>query len=466
MHERLNGRLTDPYWQMVNAGNLGISYSTWGRPRRRSSTTSRPWPSPAKPATAAAKARGWATSASATGPWGRPRRRSSTTSRPWPSPAKPATAAAKAHGWATSATATRPWGRPRRRSSTTSRPWPSPARPATAAAKALAGQPRHQLRDPGADREGDRALPAGPGHRPRDRRPRQRRHWLGNLGECYADLGQTEKAIEHYQQALAIARETGNRGNEGLWLGYLGECYADLGQTEKAVEHYQQAIEIGDDTGRAQVQAEGRLGLAHVHLDREEWPEARQVAEIALGHGYRPVLAQLFNVVGIARLHEGRSRDRWRGLFRCPVRGGHPAGRHSWQCPCAVCEGHRQRRTGRDRQARRGTSRTRHLRAGTGCHPGARVPHQSRPATRPSVVGRRKRRPDGDPAHPCHIATRYRAKRRLARLIGSCATPMDRGGSISDDNRDGNGDSRQRTEAAVNSHVLQHIRPELGIRYT
>ena len=129
--------------------------------------------------------------------------------------------------------------------------------------------------------------------------------WLGNLGGSYATLGQTQKAIEHYQQALAIIRETGERGSEGVLLGNLGECYADLGQTQKAIEHYQQAIEIGDDTGYAQIKAEGRLGLAQAYLSKEEWLEARQVAEVALGHGYRPVMAQLFNAVGIAHLHEG-----------------------------------------------------------------------------------------------------------------------------------------------------------------
>ena len=48
-------------------------------------------------------------------------------------------------------------------------------------------------------------------------------------------------------------------------------------------------------------------------------------------------------------------------------------------------------------------------------------------------------------------------------------TPRLRGGrsaGISDGNRDGNGGSRQRIEAAMNSHVLSKIWPELGIRYT
>jgi len=129
--------------------------------------------------------------------------------------------------------------------------------------------------------------------------------WLGNLGDSYADLGQTEKAIEYTQQALAIARETGNRSREGAWLGNLGTSYADLGQTEKAIEHYLQAAEIGDVTGNAQVKAEVRLGLARVHLYRQEWSEARQAAEAAPSCGYLPVSAQMFAALGIALLREG-----------------------------------------------------------------------------------------------------------------------------------------------------------------
>ena len=128
---------------------------------------------------------------------------------------------------------------------------------------------------------------------------------LGNLGNSYADLGQTEKAIEHTQQALAIARETGDRSDEGLWLGNLGDSYADLGQTEKAVEHYQQTAEIGDDAGNAQVKAVARLGLAQVHLSRQEWSEARQVAEAVPSRGYPLVSAQMFAALGTAFLREG-----------------------------------------------------------------------------------------------------------------------------------------------------------------
>ena len=129
--------------------------------------------------------------------------------------------------------------------------------------------------------------------------------WLGGLGECYAYLGQADRAVEYCQQALATARETGNRYTESLWLCNLGDYNTDLGQLERAVEHYQQAIEVGDNTGNAQNQAEARLGLAEVHLYRGEWAEAQRVAETASAQGFPPVLVQVFAALGIAYLRLG-----------------------------------------------------------------------------------------------------------------------------------------------------------------
>ena len=71
----------------------------------------------------------------------------------------------------------------------------------------------------------------------------QGRH-LGNLGNAYSALGQVERAIEHYDQALAIAREIGDRRGEGHFLGNLGNAYSALGQVERARDYLQQALVI------------------------------------------------------------------------------------------------------------------------------------------------------------------------------------------------------------------------------
>ncbi|MEJ7652077.1 MAG: tetratricopeptide repeat protein [Chloroflexia bacterium] len=59
---------------------------------------------------------------------------------------------------------------------------------------------------------------------------RQSEERLGNLSNCYAALGETARAIEHHEQALAIAREIGNKLREELWLRRLALLTGESGE--------------------------------------------------------------------------------------------------------------------------------------------------------------------------------------------------------------------------------------------
>ena len=127
-------------------------------------------------------------------------------------------------------------------------------RSATEGAKELPGQPGHRLRRPGRAPQGHRVLRAGPGHRPRDRRPEGRRNttWA-TWAMPTPTWASPARPSSIYEQALAIAREIGDRRGEGADLGNLGLAYADLGEPRKAIEFYEQALaiarEIGDRRG-------------------------------------------------------------------------------------------------------------------------------------------------------------------------------------------------------------------------
>ena len=71
--------------------------------------------------------------------------------------------------------------------------------------------------------------------------PRLLGRLLGTVGIAYFRLGEVEKAIGYYEQALVIAREIGDRRGEGNALGSLGLAYARLGEVEKAIGYYEQA---------------------------------------------------------------------------------------------------------------------------------------------------------------------------------------------------------------------------------
>ena len=59
---------------------------------------------------------------------------------------------------------------------------------------------------------------------------RARAPMLGNLGLCYFSLGEYRRAIDLHTQALAIARDIGDRQGEGADLGNLGNCHYRLGR--------------------------------------------------------------------------------------------------------------------------------------------------------------------------------------------------------------------------------------------
>ncbi|MBK8074412.1 MAG: tetratricopeptide repeat protein [Kineosporiaceae bacterium] len=113
---------------------------------------------------------------------------------------------------------------------------------------------------------------------------------LNNLGLCFADLGQVAAAIDHYQQALTIHREIGDRLGEAADLGNLGSCYAALGQVAAAIDHHQQALtihrEIGDRLGEAADL--GNLGLCYAALGQvaTAFDHHQQALTIYRGIGY------------------------------------------------------------------------------------------------------------------------------------------------------------------------------------
>src|SRR5205807_2248468 len=70
---------------------------------------------------------------------------------------------------------------------------------------------------------------------------------LGNLGLAHANLGESRRAIEFYEQALLIDREIGDRVGEatGLWnmslsLNKLGERVQAITCAEQALTVYEQ----------------------------------------------------------------------------------------------------------------------------------------------------------------------------------------------------------------------------------
>ena len=96
--------------------------------------------------------------------------------------------------------------------------------------------------------------------------------WLGNLGITYRTLGQFERAIKLYEQSLTIAREIGDRAGEAHYLGRLGWVYRNIGQLKQAIRLYERALAIAREIGdrREEGYQFGRLGAAYLDLGQVE----------------------------------------------------------------------------------------------------------------------------------------------------------------------------------------------------
>lgn len=92
--------------------------------------------------------------------------------------------------------------------------------------------------------------------------------YIGNLGRLYRNLGYIDKALESSKQALAFAQEQGNRQAEGVWSDRLGLAYAILGRLEEAAALYDRAISIAREVHDRQTEGAALSNLGLVRQDQ------------------------------------------------------------------------------------------------------------------------------------------------------------------------------------------------------
>jgi tetratricopeptide (TPR) repeat protein len=97
--------------------------------------------------------------------------------------------------------------------------------------------------------------------------------WTGNayrvawLSEVYRLAGRGEEAWQHARQALDLARQQKERGNEARALHQLGvvQAHADPPDAEQAETHFQQALALAEELGMRPLQAHCYLGLGTLY---------------------------------------------------------------------------------------------------------------------------------------------------------------------------------------------------------
>jgi hypothetical protein len=74
---------------------------------------------------------------------------------------------------------------------------------------------------------------------------------LGNLGNAYSILGEDHRAIEYYEQRLAISHAIGDRWGEARGNWNLGLVFKRQGDLARAAELMQVLVDLERDLGHA-----------------------------------------------------------------------------------------------------------------------------------------------------------------------------------------------------------------------
>jgi tetratricopeptide (TPR) repeat protein len=106
---------------------------------------------------------------------------------------------------------------------------------------------------------------------------------LCQLGTTCIEAGRLDEAAGHAQQALALARERGERGEEAWALLLSGDIAAgrEPAAVEDARARYGQAIALGDEIGMRPLVARARLALGGLERRAGRVAEARRHLAIA-----------------------------------------------------------------------------------------------------------------------------------------------------------------------------------------
>ncbi len=98
---------------------------------------------------------------------------------------------------------------------------------------------------------------------------------LYRLGAVNSDLGDQQKALDFYQQAVKIRRES-------VTLNGIARTYLALGEQQKALEAFQQVVEIDRAAGDKAAEARALNNVAYVYLAQGEQQKSLDTSQQSL----------------------------------------------------------------------------------------------------------------------------------------------------------------------------------------
>jgi len=133
---------------------------------------------------------------------------------------------------------------------------------------------------------------------------------LRNVGVACLSAGRMDEARAHYEQALAIHREVGNRRDEGIALTMLADLDRQQGRMEEARAHCKQALAVHRELGERRFEGKALCTLGILHAEQGRMDEARaqweQVLAICRELDDRPTEGVVLGNLGALHLEQGR----------------------------------------------------------------------------------------------------------------------------------------------------------------
>jgi tetratricopeptide (TPR) repeat protein len=156
---------------------------------------------------------------------------------------------------------------------------------------------------------------------------------LNNIGSVYSALGEHQKALEFYNQALPIRRAVGDRGGEAAILNNIAAVYSALGEKQKALDFFNQALPIGRAVGDRGGEATTLSNIGAVYSSLGEQQKAldfyNQALPVFRAVGDRGSEATILNNIGLVYDDLGE-KQKSAGLLQ-PGAADPPSGGRPWQ---------------------------------------------------------------------------------------------------------------------------------------
>ena len=115
-------------------------------------------------------------------------------------------------------------------------------------------------------------------------RPRRLAPLVAWLSEAYLLAGRLEEARQRAAQAVDLARQYQQRGNQAWALWLLGESTARQAspEVEPAAGHYRQALALAEELGMRPLQAHCHRGLGTLYARQGQQEQARTALSAAI----------------------------------------------------------------------------------------------------------------------------------------------------------------------------------------